>query len=189
MGPNKSGWRIARQPEVAVPLLAGAATGVAVWEWAGTDLIDLYKSGMRASLFTGLFTLSGFLLTAKTFLILNMKKEVYGTDVYLKDVKKKRKSVSEWPIQGEGLNVYRPLCAIGDLLTANVVMTLSASVLQFSLGLVSERWAVGICLGWATGAVALLAFSLVYIARNLRAMYDHFEREAREKINNATFGE
>jgi hypothetical protein len=147
------------------------------------EVASLYDKSMRSSLFTGFFTLSGFLLTAKTFIILNMKKEVYSTDAYLRTVLSHRQTLGTSAPGANELEVYAPLKRLGDLLTINVAATLISSALQFSLGLVNSRYAVAICLAIASMAIVLLAISLFQMSANLRAMYIHFEKEAQRRIN------
>jgi hypothetical protein len=169
--------------ELVVPLVTGATAFIAINLFADCKVVALYES-MRSSLFTGFFTLSGFLLTAKTFVILNMKKEVYGTDMFLKAMKQKYLDLQEWPLPKpeEKLTVYKPLRDIGDQLAANVALTLLTAVCQFTIGLWPTVPVIATCLGLAACSVALLGFSLFYITRNLRFMYSNFEREAHDKM-------
>lgn len=174
-----------RRFETLCPLALGLAVAGAVWYFGDEEQTKKIYESMRPSLFTGFFTLSSFLLAAKTFIILNMKKEVYATEVFLKNFKSKLVSINEWPPPepAEALTVYQGLRETGDLLTANAAVTLLTAVLQFTVGLYPVLPVAAVCLGFAAGAVALVGFSLFYLARNLRTMYVHFEQEAREKMD------
>jgi hypothetical protein len=160
-----------------VPAFIGLIVLFSVFYFADDTFPKFYEEKMRASLFTGFFTLSGFLLTAKTFIILNMKKEMFSTKMYLKHVETQSRL-----LPGKKMEVYRPLRDIGHVLLINVSLCLAASISQFTFGLCPSMTTVAICLALAAGAAGMLVFSLTIIARNLRGMYDHFEEEAQEEI-------
>lgn len=160
-----------------VPLFLATVVFVAVVCFADCSFPKFYEDKMRASLFTGFFTLSGFLLSAKTFIILNLKKEVFSTKTYLKRVKEQSPLAKNQQIE-----VYRPLRDVGTVLLMNVALCLLSSIAQFSLGLIGAKIAVAICLALAAAAAGMLGFSLFIIARNLHGMYDHFEDEAKAEI-------
>lgn len=173
------------KPEVYVPVLATIAVAFLCWFVCYGKIVHVYE-GMRPALFTGFFTLSGFLLTAKTFIVLNMKKEVYSTKTYLRTIRDFRNSFDREANESErkkaALEIYRPLKSMGDILTTNVGATLFTALLQFSVGLLPFVSAATICLSVAAGATALLSFSLYFMWKNLDYMYQHFEKEAEELI-------
>jgi hypothetical protein len=160
---------------VSIALAAGVWGSV--WHYTSEDFPKFYEEKMRASLFTGFFTLSGFLLSAMTFIVLNLKKEMFSTDLYLRHVKNQQPLVS-----GGRIRVYKPLRDIGHVLLLNVALCLISSALQFTIGIIAQRWAVATCLAAAASAGGMMVFSLIVIARNLHDMYEHFEQEAHDKI-------
>jgi hypothetical protein len=159
-----------------LPVALAAAVFVYVNCFVDPSFVAYYEDKMRASLFTGFFTLSGFLLSAKTFIVLNLKKEMFSTKTYLKNFRTQSR------LGDPGMKVYGPLRNIGQALLVNVALCLAASILQFSLGLSGNISAVALCLAVASAAAGMLVFSLVVIASNLHDMYDHFEIEAREEM-------
>lgn len=79
--------------------------------------LDTYKQ-LRGSLFTGLFAVSGFLLSAKSLVILNLKKEIYGEEWYLTRIHERdwsdtahdhKRDKTPRKDCGATMNVYRPL--------------------------------------------------------------------------------
>lgn len=160
-----------------VPVLLASAVFASVLFLADCNFPRFYEDKMRASLFTGFFTLSGFLLSAMTFIILNLKKEVYSTKTYLKRVSE-QSSLAD----GQQIEVYRPLRDVGKVLLLNVALCLASSIAQFSLGLIGSRFFVAVCLALAAAAAGMLVLSLVIISLNLHDMYDHFEHEARAEM-------
>lgn len=157
-----------------LPSITGIAVFASVMWFGDGNFVAFYEEKMRASLFTGFFTLSGFLMTAKTFIILNLKKEVFSTPIYLARVHVQSRL--------DSIEVYKPLRDIGRVLLVNVALCLAASISQFTVGLIVYIFAVAICLSLAAGAAVMLVFSLWIIAKNLNDMYEHFEAEAKEKI-------
>jgi hypothetical protein len=164
-----------------VPTLTALGVGMLVYYGGGDQFPKFYEDKMRASLFTGFFTLSGFLLSAKSFIILNLKKEMFATPTYYAAVK------DQMRLRPDGTTkIFQPLRNIGHVLLLNVALCLASSLLQFTVGLFPNRLTAAICLAAASAAAAMLVFSLVIIARNLHDMYDHFEVEgmrAIEKLN------
>lgn len=138
-------------------------------------LHDVYSSAMRNSLFTGFLTLCGFLLTAKTFLVVNMNKEVYASDHYLENFRVQRK------LDGS-LEVYRPLNNIATLLHYNILFAVITSVCQFTIGFIPSPLAAGVCLTVAATTLGVLIRSLFKVRENLRGMFEFMESVAKLKI-------
>src|SRR4051812_12616810 len=90
--------------------------------------VDFYSKNLRSGIFSAFLTLSGFLLSAMTFIILNMKKEVY-------DHKGHKKRVIEERIRaGKHIKFYAPLDRFTTTLTATIALCMLTSLMQFSLG-------------------------------------------------------
>ena len=100
--------------------------------------IESYVKAMRASMFTGFLTLSGFLLSATTFVIIQMKKEVYEQPYYLERCRKQRKF-------GKCQPVYAPLRRLSRVLICAIALSLMASLIQVTVGLYETFFAVIIC--------------------------------------------
>ena len=153
--------------------------------------LDAYKQ-LRGSLFTGLFAVSGFLLSAKSIVILNMKKEIYGEDWYLNRIHDRDWSRTTHDRKeggnprkecGATSNVYRPLAQVGALLTVNIILALVASFAQITLGLAELFWAVAVCLALAVSTSLLLGCSVYLMWVNFEKMYAEWEEIAQEKLD------
>jgi hypothetical protein len=70
---------------------------------------QFYAQNLRASLFTGFFTLSGFLFSVKAFMVINMKKDIYESPAYLSRLERLRKV-------NKDLSSYGPLSRLSKLL-------------------------------------------------------------------------
>lgn len=152
--------------------------------------VDTYKQ-LRGSLFTGLFAVSGFLLSAKSLVILNLRKEIYADDWYLNRIHDR--DWSNTPIDrkrenaprkncGATMNVYRPLAQVGALLTINIIVALIASFAQITLGLAETPWAVAVCLSFAVSTALMLGCSVYLMWLNFERLYAEWEEIAQEKL-------
>ncbi|WP_171475707.1 hypothetical protein [Frigoriglobus tundricola] len=152
--------------------------------------VDTYKQ-LRGSLFTGIFAVSGFLLSAKSLVILNMKKEIYGEEWYLNRIHDRDWSSTEHGRKSErakreacGITsaVYRPLAQVGALLTVNIIMALIAAFAQITLGLAETEVAVAVCLAFAFSTALLLGCSVYLMWLNFETMYAEWEAIAQAKL-------
>lgn len=142
------------------------------------DFLHAYQNGMRPQLFTGFLTLCGFLMTAKTFIVTNMKKEVYEKKLYLLNFDSQRRLE-------RSLKVYEPLERLSKWLLVNVLASLVTPALQFTVGFIPHWVAACVCLAAAIVTVALLGLSLYHIRFNLKQMFHWLGLEAEEKIKEA----
>ena len=151
--------------------------------------IETYKA-IRGSLFTGFFTVAGFLLSAKTLVILNMKKEVYEKDYYLAQIhmadwtrtehtKKMNKSPRS---ECFGSQVYQPLAQIGTLLSVNILLALVTAFSQITLGLLECKACIVLCLSFSLATAILLACSVWLMWLNFQSLYEDWERLAQIKL-------
>src|SRR5262245_14678867 len=141
-----------------------------------SDFYRFYASNLRGGLFTGFLTLSGFLFAVKTFIIVNMKKELYDTPNY-------RKRVRELRILNPALTVYGPLGRLSILLQGVLCAALCTSISQFTIGLIPHRLAAIFCLSLVAVTVGLLVWALIVIRANLSDLFTAWEDSARSLID------
>lgn len=139
------------------------------------QLHEFYAKNLRGSLFSGFLTLSGFLFSINTFIVVNMKKELYDHEDYLKRVVLMRTAMS-------AMTVYGPLRRLSRLLLLAVCSSVAASVVQFTVGLVRTWYTATFCLLVPIVAIVYLAKVLVAIRRNLRDLFEFQEELADKKI-------
>jgi len=169
----------------------GFLVGVITFTFVFPAGVETYKA-LRGSLFTGFFTVAGFLLSAKTLVILNMKKEIYEKENYLLRIHAtdwahtpREKKVNKSPRDECGVtaDVYRPLSEVGTLLSVNIVLALIASFSQITLGLAETCTAIVVCLSVALSTAFLLACSVFLMWLNFRSLYADWERQAQEQLS------
>lgn len=130
-----------------------------------------FNSNIRASLFAGFLSLGGFLLSLKTFIIVNMKKDVFDTEKY----KTTWESQSKLDRSGKLGKRYDPLRELSNVLFAAIVTAIGTAALQLTVGLRESFWTAFICLWAAAFATMLLLTCLWLIKSNLNTMFEHLD--------------
>jgi hypothetical protein len=141
---------------------------------SGTDFYTFYAAGLRAPLFTGFFTLSSFLLAAKAFIVINLKKEVYESDTYKARLEELRQVTPD-------LTSYGGLIRLSRLLVFTISCALITSTLQLTLGLVEKNWAAYACVGFALFTLIVVFFAVNAIRRNIKTWLTQLEKDAAAK--------
>ncbi len=132
-------------------------------------LSDYYEKNIRGHLFSGFLALGGFLLSLKTFIIVNMKENVYDDSGYQENWRQQLKHNSN-------LKLYGPLKELSDLLYYAILAAIISAILQMTLGLYAHWVASVICIWSALYATALLVSSLVLIKQNLDTWFSYLDK-------------
>lgn len=133
-----------------------------------SQLIEYYGENLRGNLFTGFLTVGGFLFSLKTFIIINMKENVY-------DHRKYKERVEEQRELNRSITFYGPLKRLSHLLFVSVLASIVSAVLQLTLGLIDHWVAVLVCLWSSVFSVLLLTDSLFIIKNNLDQWFEFLE--------------
>lgn len=144
-----------------------------LWFW-----VKVYQESLRSPLFTGFFTLGGFLLTLKSAILMRIK-EIYETEDYCEKWEVWREQNRR---EGKSVNnldegYYSPLRNLGIALMANVILALFSSFLQMSVGFINAPSAVAVCLGFAITSIGLVIFLSFQISGNLMMWFEHIEKQ------------
>ena len=131
-----------------------------------------YAANLRGSLFSGFLTLGSFLVAVNTFLIVNLKKEVYDHATY-------KQRVHDAKQGNPSASFFGPLRRLAKLLLATIVLCLSTAVAQLTVGVLFTNWiSAAICIGLAGVSILLLAFVLWKVHQNLTDWFDFIETTA-----------
>lgn len=142
---------------------------------AGKDFVEFYGKNMRGSIFSGFLTLSGFLFSVNTFIIVNMKKELYDQAGYLSRFEQQMAFNPK-------RTLYGPLHRLSNMLILSVASTLATSVCQFTIGLIPKWYASLACLFVAAASIAILVYVLKVIWDNLKDLFEFLDKEAEKKL-------
>ena len=155
-------------PLVSCAVLASVAL------YANADFYQFYATNLRGSLFSGFLTLTGFLFAVKTFLVINMKKELYDTPTY-------QERYAAHLETNKNIKIYGPLRNLSRWLLGAVVASLVTAVSQLSIGLIPHWTAAVFCMAAALSTVGLLGFILYTLRNNLASWFDVIEKDAAKK--------
>lgn len=150
---------------VAVTVLVIAFAALSYLDPGPNGLCALYDAKFQTPLFTGFLTIGGFLLTLKTFVLIQLKKELYETDFYKKRLNDRRQL-------NPNLSLYGPLNRLGILLIYCVFAALFTAVAQLSIGFIPHRLAAAFCISLAIGTLTLVFQAWFEIRQNLTYWFE-----------------
>lgn len=149
----------------------------ASWLFAKGDLFDFYAEHLRSDLFNGFLTLAGFVLAAKTFIVVHMKKEVYDDEDYGKRFYDRKKLAGE-----SSATRYGPLGRMSDALYWITLSSVIAAVGQFSVGLIPWNVAAAAGMGLASYAVYRLLYGMHLMKVNLDSWFEIVDDKERARL-------
>lgn len=135
-------------------------------DWSGVP--DFYAKNIRASFFTGFLTVSSFLLSLKTFIIVKLKENIFDSKQYKELVSSRRKLNND-------LTLYGPIRRLSNLVFITICACISASISQLTIGLI-DHWVASIfCLLLAIFAICMLVETLMVIKGTIKDWLDSSE--------------
>jgi hypothetical protein len=135
-------------------------------------LIKAYNNGIRSSMFGGLLSVGGFLLSLKTFIVIKLKESVYDTKSYQDIVEKNRKL-------NPAIKHYQPLQNLSDFLFWAVLSAIVASVIQLTIGLSSNYYMILFAIFSSIFAVNILIITLLLIKFSLNQYFSFINSDKR----------
>jgi hypothetical protein len=139
-----------------------------------SEFVKFYAENLRGNLFSGFLTLAGFLLSAKTFIVIHLQKEIYAKRHYHDRIRDLRKIDST-------LKYYAPLRNLSRLLFWTILTSLLAAIAQVTIGLISHACAVWLCVILAITAIVFLFVSFCVMSASLRDWFNFLEDEAEKE--------
>ena len=139
------------------------------------DLHEYYSSYLRGSLFSGFLTLTGFLFSVMTFIVINLNKELYASPYYLKKIKELRKYRKDIPI-------YASLKRVSKFFVISVFLSLITAISHLTIGLINSNWAAIVCLALSGLSIILLLLVINVIRENINALFVYLEAKAEEDL-------
>lgn len=136
-----------------------------------------YSESLRGSLFAGFLTLGGFLMSLKTFIIVNMKKEVYDSKPY-QDLWHEQKNLDP---NNKLETIYAPLRDLSSVLYITILLCVLTAVSQLTAGLFGNLWTSIFCVWIAALTIVFLVWCLTLIRENLTTMFDYLDEQQAKK--------
>lgn len=131
----------------------------------GIDVYAFYKTNIRSYFFMAFITMGGFLLSLKTFIVINIKKELYDCDQY-------KKWFTESKELNPDLKLYGPLIRLGNFLIYCVIFSILTSVSQLTIGLIPSAYASMFCIALACGTIVWVFRAWWEIKQSLSSWFD-----------------
>ena len=127
-------------------------------EYAGTDsqkLIEVYYNQARITMFAGFLTLGSFLLTLQTAIIQRLR-EAYDSTDYARKVEQMRS-------KGKTVLHYGSLERVGIALATNVILAITTSLLQMTIGFAQKPWSTSICVSFGLTTIILVIYLTIQL--------------------------
>ncbi len=160
---------------VAILLIALAVfSGGAFWliTHFATDSskwIEVYYEQARIPMFTGFLTLGSFLLTLQTVIIQRLK-EAYDSEDY-------GRKVSQMRAKGKVIKHYGSLQRVGVVIAANVILALTTSLLQLTIGFLRLPWSTAICIAFGLTTILLVIYLTIELVLAHRQWFEKIEAD------------
>lgn len=168
----------------ALPVLAFILTASVIYLLYGAfevftkDLIlNAYSEKLQVPLFTGFLTISGFLLSLTTFIVVKMHEAVYQDKDYYERVERLKRIDPNY-------SQTKPLENLSSFLLVSVVISLLASFSQFTIGNYVNLYMVMFCISLAACASVFVLTSCVLIKKNITAWINFMKlKKEKERLN------
>ncbi|HEX8196390.1 MAG TPA: hypothetical protein VF571_09400 [Pyrinomonadaceae bacterium] len=169
----------------ALPIFTFALTAATLYSLINCSYItkdelnNLYSQKLQVPLFTGFLTLSGFVLSLTTFIVVKMHEAVYQDIHYLERIavyKRMDKSYSH----------TKPLENLTSYLIIAVIISLTSSLAQFTIGNYSNSHIAIFCLSLAACAFGFILTSCFLIRENIKRWIDFMTEKKQEEVKEAT---
>lgn len=135
-----------------------------------------YADKLRGSLFSAFLTLSGFLFSVKTFLIVRLDADVYSQEDYQDWVLKVGRKYNP------DITVYGSLRRLGRLLFWGVCLSFAASIAQLTVGLCERRWSTWVAIGTAIVASSVFVPTLFIVRGVVRSWVSFREEKCNQRF-------
>ncbi len=151
-------------------------TNAFFWLFADSPFLKFFSEELRSDFFNGFLSLAGFMLAAKTFIVIHMKQEVYDKPEYERKFDDTKRQVGE-----KALKRYGPLERMSNALYWIVVSSVVAAVCQVTIGLIPWNIAGITCIGAVGIAVWMLVDGLILMKRNLDRWFEIINEQEQER--------
>lgn len=139
-----------------------ACLSIATYKY-GWDIADAY-SKIRPSLFTGFLTVGGFLLSLKTLILVQLRKDVYDSPDYIALIEDNKKDDPK-------ISRYAPLKNLGEFMLWSVFSAVFTSIVHLFLAFVTRRLCIIFSLSLSFTTLALVIRAWIAIRTSLHVWF------------------
>lgn len=158
-----------------VPTVGAAAQPAPHAAAAASPFFAFYAANLRGSFFSGFLTLGSFLVAVNTFIVVNLKKELYDHDGYRTRVEQRR-------LLNSKVSYFGPLQRLSAFLFWTIILAVVTAVAQLTVGVIFQSTAAAVvCVSLAGCTIITLFVALFTIKFNLKLWFGFIEEEAKKK--------
>lgn len=133
---------------------------------------EVYSGKFQVAMFAGFLTLGGFLLTLKTFVVVQFKTQLFEKEPYRK-VFMSTKTKSTY-LKGD---YFLPLSEMAKLLLLSVVLSIGTSLFQITVGFLKSDLVSSFCMALGIATLFVVAFAWWIVRKNTIQMIGFWEEE------------
>lgn len=133
-------------------------------------LLEVYDNQLRTALFGGLITVAAFLFSLKTFIVVNMKDNIYDKEEYQSDIRSKNEKYQK------KIKIYEPLRRLSRLLYLSVWFSMVSAIMHVTIGYIDSYWFFSFTMTASFIAAFYFFASLIQIQSNLEQMFDLLDK-------------
>ncbi|MFW0697608.1 hypothetical protein [Pantoea sp. R13S299] len=130
-----------------------------------TRFFEFHHKNLRGYLFSGFISVGSFLLSLHTFVIVNLKEKVFGTDDY-KETFAAARGIAKGEVNESEL--FKPLDNLSSFINLAIWLSIITAISQFTIGLSTNFYASLFCVWLAILTVFLMLYCLIIIRENIK---------------------
>jgi len=131
-----------------------------------TKFYEFHHKNLRGYLFSGFISVGSFLLSLHTFVIVNLKEKVFGTEDYKKVFRKFKKMDDTQQI--DEAELFEPLDNLSSFINASIWLSIITAISQFTIGLSTNFYACLLCVWLAIVTIIFMLHCLSIIRENIK---------------------
>lgn len=151
-----------------------------LWLFAEGKLLKFFQEELRSDFFNGFLSLAGFMLAAKTFIVIHMKQEVYDKPEYEARFDERKRQSGE-----SAASRYGPLERMSQALYWITVSSVIAAISQITIGLIPWNVAGLVCAATIIFAVWKLIVGLKLMKDNLDRWFEIVHEEEEKRVSSS----
>ncbi len=144
------------------------------WPFERGKMVEFHKKELGTALFSGFLTLSAFIFTLETFIIVTIKENIYDNAGYIKNFEEKKKI-------NNSLKRYAPLIRLKDFLFFTMLYSFLAAIFQLFSSL-TDNWQFFILM-MCFSSIAVISFGTSLFITNsiLKSWLEFLEQQNNNK--------
>lgn len=129
------------------------------------EFYEYYQKNLRGYLFSGFISVGSFLLSLHTFVIVNLKEKLFGTEDYKKTY---AEALSIEQDEIDESKLYKPLDNLSCFINLSIWLSIATAISQFTIGIANNTISSLVCIWLAIATILFMLNSLIIIRENIK---------------------